>query len=124
MYPKLSDILNHGLKFSKNIMLQMPKNTNIENLLKVFIECNITPIFTIEKIMTNTKVSQLFIYIGDEKFTRMRNSQLYLEVYSGMKIEDKEEKKDIKKKLKDSSFEILKELYVSNNPRKNKHIFL
>jgi hypothetical protein len=41
-----------------------------------------------------------------------------------MKIEDKEEKKDIKKKLKDSSFEILKELYVSNNPRKNKHIFL
>ena len=47
MFQKLSDILNHGLKFSKNIMLQMPKNTNIENLLKVFIECNITPIFTI-----------------------------------------------------------------------------
>jgi hypothetical protein len=100
MHPKLSDILNHGLKFSKNIMLQMPKNTNIENLLKVFIECNITPIFTIEKIMTNDKVSQLFIYIGDEKFTRMRNSQLYLEIYSGLKIEDKEEKKEIKKKLK------------------------
>lgn len=74
--------------------------------------------------MTNTKVSQLFIYIGDEKFTRMRNSQLYLEVYSGMKIEDKEEKKDIKKKLKDSSFEILKEIYANKNPRKNKHIFL
>jgi len=65
MFPKLSDILNHGLKFSRNIMLQMPKNTNIENLLKVFIECGISPIFTIEKVMTNNKVSQLFIYIGD-----------------------------------------------------------
>jgi Tfp pilus assembly protein PilO len=43
----------------------MPKNTNIENLLKVFIECGISPIFTIEKVMTNNKVSQLFIYIGD-----------------------------------------------------------
>jgi hypothetical protein len=73
MNPKLSDIMNHALKFSKNIMLQMPKNTNIENLLKVFIECEITPILTIEKIMTNGKVSQLFIYVGDEKFTRISN---------------------------------------------------
>lgn len=37
MNPKLSDIVNHALKFSKNVMLQLPKNTNIENLLKVFI---------------------------------------------------------------------------------------
>jgi hypothetical protein len=37
MNPKLSDILNHAKKFSQNIMLQMPKNTNIENLLKVVI---------------------------------------------------------------------------------------
>ena len=29
MNPKLSDILNHAKKFSQNIMLQMPKNTNI-----------------------------------------------------------------------------------------------
>jgi len=29
MFPKLSEILIHGLKFSKNIVLQMPRNTNI-----------------------------------------------------------------------------------------------
>lgn len=29
MFPKLSDILLHCKKFSKNICLQMPKNTNI-----------------------------------------------------------------------------------------------
>ena len=35
MIPKLSHILIHSLKFSKNMVIQMPKNTNIENLLNV-----------------------------------------------------------------------------------------
>lgn len=47
MQPKLSHILNHFKKFSKNIMLQMPKNTNLSNLLKIINMCFITPIVKI-----------------------------------------------------------------------------
>jgi hypothetical protein len=64
MNPRLTDILNHAKKFCSNIMLQMPKNTNIDNLIKVIQNCEYYPLFTIEKIMTNGKNSQLFIYFG------------------------------------------------------------
>jgi hypothetical protein len=53
MKPKLSDILIHAQKFSKEIMLQMPKQTNIGKLIRVFQRVGLSPIFTIEKIMTN-----------------------------------------------------------------------
>lgn len=65
MHPKLSDILNHAKKFGSKIMLQMPKNTNIDNLIKVIHQCDMYPLFTIEKILTNGKVSQLFVYFGE-----------------------------------------------------------
>jgi Tfp pilus assembly protein PilO len=84
MEPKLSDIMFHAMKFSDNIMLQMPKNTNIENLLKIFHKCSIRPMITIEKILTNGKVSQLFIYIGSENFMRINSSLLYNQLYKDL----------------------------------------
>jgi sulfopyruvate decarboxylase TPP-binding subunit len=69
MSPKLSVILSHYKKFSRNIVLQMPKNTNIKNLLKIINLCYITPIIKIEKIKVNDKLSQLFIYLGDIKYS-------------------------------------------------------
>jgi tRNA G10 N-methylase Trm11 len=47
MVPKLSEILNHFKKFSKNMVLQMPKNTNIKNILKIINLCYINPIIKI-----------------------------------------------------------------------------
>lgn len=47
MNPKLSDILNHFKKFSKNMVIQMPKNTNLANLLKIINMCFLTPIVKI-----------------------------------------------------------------------------
>jgi hypothetical protein len=65
MKPKLSDILRHCLKFSSNILLQMPKNTNIFNVIKIISKFDIFPAFSVQKIMTNGRSSQLFIYFGD-----------------------------------------------------------
>ena len=54
MKPKLSEILEHALKFSKNIILQMPKTTNINNLINVVLRCRgLRPLFTVEKIFRN-----------------------------------------------------------------------
>ena len=47
MKPKLSDILTHCKKFSQNLMLQMPKTTNIQNLLKIINLCFLNPIIKI-----------------------------------------------------------------------------
>lgn len=47
MKPELSKILLHCSKFSENIILQMPKNTNIPNLVKIVNLCNIKPIMRI-----------------------------------------------------------------------------
>jgi hypothetical protein len=47
MNPKLSDILNHFKKFSQNIVLQMPKNTNLQNLIKVINLCFFPPIIKV-----------------------------------------------------------------------------
>lgn len=64
MKPTLTDILTHCLKFSSNFVLQMPKNTNLENLIKIVNKCKVNPVFTIEKILTNGRISQLLIYFG------------------------------------------------------------
>ncbi len=76
MVPKLSDILNHCKKFSKNILLQLPKNTNLKNLLKIINLCFLSPIVKIEKIFVQNRLSQLFVYIGDIKFTAF-NPQVF-----------------------------------------------
>ena len=48
MVPKLSSILEHALRFSKNIILQMPKTTNINNLINIILKCkDLKPIFTV-----------------------------------------------------------------------------
>ena len=69
MKPALSDILNHCKKFSKNIVLQMPKNTNLKSLLKIINKCFLNPVFKVEKIIVDGRLSQLFVFIGDIKFT-------------------------------------------------------
>jgi len=53
MKPKLSHILIHAKKFSGEIMLQMPKHTNIGKLIRIFQNVGLCPIFTVEKILTN-----------------------------------------------------------------------
>lgn len=64
MRPQLSLILTHCKQFSQNMVIQMPKNTNLKNLMKVVNMCNICPLVKIEKIMVNGKSSQLFVYLG------------------------------------------------------------
>lgn len=64
MSPKLSDILIHAQKFAGEILLQLPKQTNLGNLIRVIQSVGLRPIFTVEKIMTNGKCSQLFFYLG------------------------------------------------------------
>lgn len=76
MVPRLSDILNHCRNFSENMILQMPKNTNLKNLLKVINMNNMCPMIRIEKILVDSKLSQLFIYIGNPKFTSITPSIL------------------------------------------------
>jgi hypothetical protein len=100
MKPKLSDILIHAMKFSSEILLQMPKQTNIGKLIRVFHKVGLCPIFTIEKIMTNDKCSQLFFYLGKETFTKIDKCQFYNQIYKDVDTEDKEEKKKIKNGIK------------------------
>ena len=90
MTPKLSDILIHAQKFAKNIMLQMPKQTNIGELIKVFKAVGLNPIFTVEKIMTNKRCSQLFFYLGSEQFQQIERCQLYIHLYKDLGSETKE----------------------------------
>ena len=73
MNPPLSAILIHALRFSNEIILQMPKHTNINNLIKMAHKVGIKPIFTIEKIETNGICSQLFIYFGNLSFTNINS---------------------------------------------------
>lgn len=52
-------------------MLQLPKQTNIGHLVRIFNKVGLAPLFTVEKIMTNEKCSQLFFYLGSENFIRI-----------------------------------------------------
>ena len=47
MCPPLSQILKHAYKFSNNVILQMPKNTKIENLVAILLKSEFPPNFTI-----------------------------------------------------------------------------
>ncbi len=47
MNPKLSDILIHAQKFAREILLQMPKQTNIGNLIRIIHQVGLKPIFTV-----------------------------------------------------------------------------
>ena len=52
----------------------MPKNTNINNLIKTINMCFLKPIIRIEKICVNESLSQLFIYLGSETFLHVNPS--------------------------------------------------
>jgi hypothetical protein len=115
MTPKLSDILLHAKKFAGEILLQMPKQTNIGNLIRIFQQVGMQPIFTVEKIKTNGKCSQLFFYLGSEQFVGINSPQLYNVIYRDLESANKNEKKRVKAALKDMADGLMKEIYLSKN---------
>ncbi len=64
MKPALTDILKHALKFSKNMVLQMPRNTNIVNLMTKIAQVMKLPFVQVDKIIVDNHLSQLFVYMG------------------------------------------------------------
>lgn len=84
------------------MILQLPKNTNLRNLLKIIHMCCLTPILKVEKIIVDGRISQIFVYIGDPKFTAF-NAKIYtILLKDGLKDVNnfKNLKKDLKMKLK------------------------
>jgi len=120
MTPKLTDILVHASKFSSNIMLQMPKQTNLQNLIRTIHGAGLKAICTVEKIMTNSRLSQLFIYLGSDSFTEINTPQLYNQIYRDLSKDkaNKIEKKRIKNLLDQESHLILSEIFLSRYPNK------
>jgi hypothetical protein len=53
MEPQLTAILTHALRFSHQMILQMPKQANIANLISVVHRAGLRGVFTIEKIQTS-----------------------------------------------------------------------
>jgi hypothetical protein len=99
-------------------MLQMPKQTNIGKIIRIFNKVGLSPIFTIEKIMTSEKCSQLFFYLGTEDFIQIEKCQLYNSIYRDMKLEGKEKKKKFRSVVKDHPEQALREVYKSLYPNK------
>lgn len=80
----------------------MPKNTNLKSLLKVINGCFLNPVFSVEKIVVDGRVSQLFVFIGSGVFTGV-DPEVYTKILqdSGREIKSlKSSRKDLKKKLK------------------------
>ena len=118
MTPKLTHILLHAKKFTSQIMLQMPKQTNLGLLIRTFNLVGLAPLFTVEKIMTNGKCSQLFFYLGPEEFLQIDQCKLYNRLYKDMAREGKEEKKKTKKTLRDAPEQVLSQVYLNLHPNK------
>lgn len=120
MVPKLSDILKHACEFSHNMIIQMPKNTNIQNLMKVISRAYGTPVAQIVKIMFNKVVSQLFIFIGDEAFTQILRSDVYGMLYDTFKCESKETRDKLKKEYRSNPSDVLRQAYTVTHPTNKK----
>ena len=124
MKPKLSEIINHGLRFCENILIQMPKNTKIENFVSTFLKCNIKcPFLTVEKIQRNGKVEQLFIYIGNTKFTGI-NNHINEVIYRDLRITGEKFKhlrKKVKEEVKTNPLSVVERVYQSNNQKEGKN---
>ena len=118
MKPKLTDILSHAMKFSNQIMLQMPKQTNIGLLMRSFQRVGLAPYFTVEKIMTNSKCSQLFFYLGSDKFMQLDKSPFYNKLYKDLGSEGKEEKKKVRLAVKASPAAVMGRVYMVLHPNK------
>ena len=100
----------------------MPKQTNLGHLIRIFNKVGLTPIFTVEKIMTNNKCSQLFFYLGSEGFMKMEKCQFYNKLYKDLGSEGKEEKKKVKKILKENPGAILEAVYKDLHPNKKTNL--
>jgi hypothetical protein len=122
MKPKLTDILLHAKKFTTDIMLQLPKQTNIGRLIRIFRRVGLAPIFTVEKVMTNGKCSQLFFYLGSEQFVAIEKCQFYNRLYKDLQVEDKLQKKRTKEAVRDRPSELLGEIYARLYPNKKKSL--
>ena len=116
MRPKLSDILRHAKLFAGEILLQMPKQTNLGHLVRILQQVGLTTIFTIEKILTNNKCSQLFFYLGSEGFTGINSAQLYNRLYRDLSATTKDEKKKIKAELRNNAGTVMEEVYKRQYP--------
>lgn len=84
------------------MIIQLPKNTNMCNLLKIINLCSLPPIVRIEKALVEGRISQLFVFIGDISFTAIDP-----DIYKIMLCESKQTinnlkqmKKELKTKLK------------------------
>ena len=54
----------------------MPKQTNIPNLISILHRSELKGIFTVEKIKTNGRTSQLLFYFGRYKFMQIKKSNI------------------------------------------------
>lgn len=103
----------------------MPKNTNLRNLLKVINMCYLNPLLKIEKVLVDGRMSQLFIYIGDPKFTAI-NPEVMLQINTDTGAPNKnfkEFKKNLKVKIAQENFEIFETIYKNCCEKLNQHIF-
>ena len=96
MQPKLTAILKHALKFSQNMLLQMPKHTNIRNLIAALHRTALGSVFTVEKIETNERCSQLFFYFGKLAFTGIGMAKLEAALLQGVDTSEKTWRKKCK----------------------------
>jgi hypothetical protein len=116
MRPRLSDILRHAKLFAGEILLQMPKQTNLGHLVRILQQVGLSTIFTVEKILTNNKCSQLFFYLGSEAFTGINSAQLYNRLYRDLSATTKDEKKKIKTQLRSNAGAVMQEVYRRQYP--------
>ena len=118
MKPKLSDMLNHALKFSPNILLQMPKNTNLQNFVETLLSCEgICPLITVEKILREGKIEQLFIYIGEPRFTGIKN-HINQMIFKDLGLEGEKNKyyrKKVKEELRMSPYGVASRVYSQSH---------
>lgn len=54
----------------------MPKQTNIANLISILYRSELKGIFSVEKIQTNGRTSQLLFYFGRYKFMQIKKSTI------------------------------------------------
>jgi hypothetical protein len=98
------------------MLLQMPKQTNLGHLVRILQRVGLSTVFTVEKILTNGKCSQLFIYLGSEGFTGINAPQLYNRLYRDLSTATKTDKKRVKAQLRTNPGEVLEEVYRCQYP--------
>lgn len=98
------------------MLLQMPKQTNLGHLVRILQRVGLSTVFTVEKILTNGKCSQLFIYLGSENFTAINAPQLYNRIYRDLSATAKHDKKRVKAQLRSHPDAVMEEVYRCQYP--------